>query len=200
MDQDGKVSAWLVRKSGPQAGARRLIRGEVTRVGRGRDNDVIIDETAIVSGHHFEIRKENGAYKILDLNSTNGTFVNGERIAEADLAPSSSIQLGAAGPEFTFVLDNSTPDDMNQTIAAGMTIDEVSQRAASVVAGTHEALLSSAVARARVARKRGIGDQTIQIMREMLDAALHRTRRKFRAVVGTLLFALFVISGYGFRK
>src|SRR5882762_10073615 len=99
MDQEGILNAWLIRKSGPQAGARRIIRGDVTRVGRGPDNDVVVDETT-TSAHHLEIRRENGSYQIRDLNSTNGTFVNGERIGEAILEPSSSIQLGSTGPEF----------------------------------------------------------------------------------------------------
>ena len=61
MDQEGILNAWLIRKSGPQAGARRMIRGEVTRVGRGPDNDVVVDETTTISAHHLEIRRENGS-------------------------------------------------------------------------------------------------------------------------------------------
>src|SRR5436309_11746437 len=178
MDHERILSAWLVRTSGPLAGTRRLVRGDVTRVGRGPDNEVVIDETSTVSAHHFEIRKENGSYKIHDLNSTNGTFVNGERIDEARLEPSSSIQLGSAGPEFTFVLDDSPAVDLNQTVA-------VSEPAAASPTSTRmgraqEELLSKAIARARLARRKGIGDQTILIMREMLHVALYRSVWKFK--------------------
>src|SRR5882724_6906358 len=99
-NQVATLNAWLVRKSGPLAGQRRLIREDVTRVGRAPDNDVVVDDAATVSLHHLEIRKQGGTYRIHDLNSTNGTFVNGERVAEAALEPASSIRFGAMGPEF----------------------------------------------------------------------------------------------------
>ena len=74
------ANAWLVRKSGLLAGKRYPVRDEVTKVGRGLDNDVVVDEAATVSAHHLEIRREDRGYKICDLHSTNGTFVNGQRI------------------------------------------------------------------------------------------------------------------------
>jgi hypothetical protein len=197
MDPEGTLSAWLVRKSGPQAGQRRLVRGDVTRVGRGADNDVVVDETTI-SSHHFEIRRENGDFKIQDLNSTNGTFVNGERIGEAILIPSSSIQLGAAGPEFAFVLESTPAIDLNQTLD-GSALPPQSPAAVSIDRA-HEELLSDAIARARAARRSGIGDQTIQIMREVLGAALTRTRRKFKGAIVALLAALLASVAFGVWK
>src|SRR5262245_31046461 len=197
MDQEGILNAWLIRKSGPQTGARRMIRGDVTRVGRGSDNDVVVDEMATISAHHLEIRRENGSYKIQDLNSTNGAFVNGERIGEAILEPSSSIRLGSEGPEFAFVLDNLQPADVNQTIDGS---SPVLEPAAAPIAHPHEQLLSDAVARARRARRTGIGDQTIRIMREMLAAAMGRAHRRFRAVILLLVAALLAAMTYGFLK
>ena len=66
-DQVATLNAWLVWKTGTLAGQRRLIREDVTRVGRASDNDVIVD-AATVSLHHFEIRKQAEAYRIQDLN------------------------------------------------------------------------------------------------------------------------------------
>jgi FHA domain/Transglycosylase SLT domain len=197
MDQEGILNAWLIRKSGPQAGVRRMIKGDVTRVGRGPDNDVVVDEMTTISAHHLEIRRENGSYKIQDLNSTNGTFVNGERIGEAILEPSSSIQLGSAGPEFAFVLDNVQSADLSQTVNGSLPVIEP---AAAPIARPHEQLLSDAVARARRARRTGIGDQTIHIMREMLVAAMGRAHRRFRTVILLLVAALLATITYGFLK
>jgi FHA domain len=179
MDQERIINAWLVWKSGPQAGTRRMIRDEVTRIGRGPDNDVVIDEMTTISAHHVEIRKENGAYKIQDLNSMNGTFVNGERIGEALLGPSSSIQLGSAGPEFAFVLDDAQPVDLNRTVD-GSVLPALEPEAVPI-GRPHEELLSDAVARARKARRTGVGDQTIRIMREMLIVAMRRTHRRLKS-------------------
>src|SRR6266536_3852821 len=153
-----EMSAWLVRKTGPQTGTRRLIKEDVTRVGRGPDNDVVVDETTI-SAHHFEIRRENGAFKIQDLHSTNGTYVNGEKIGEAVLTPSSSIQLGAAGPEFAFVLENAPAVDLNQTLVSSTPPSHAP--AAAAISRAHEELLSDAITRARKARQTGLGDQTM---------------------------------------
>ena len=198
MDQKKIINAWLVWKSGPQAGTRRMIRDEITRIGRGPDNDVVIDEMTTISAHHVEIRKENGAYKIQDLNSTNGTFVNGERIREALLGPSSSIQLGSAGPEFTFVLDDAQPVDLNRTVDGSVL--PALEPAAAPIGRPHEELLSDAVVRARKARRTGVGDQTIRIMREMLIVAMRRTHRRFKVAILMLVAALLASTTFGLWK
>ena len=51
-------------------------------VGRKADNDIVIDNPAI-SGHHCRISVQGGTYFVEDLDSTNGTFVNGSRVAGA---------------------------------------------------------------------------------------------------------------------
>jgi serine/threonine protein kinase len=55
----------------------RLHRG-ITRIGRDPDNELIAN-VAQVSRHHAEIRYDGMAWNVLDLNSTNGTFVNDRR-------------------------------------------------------------------------------------------------------------------------
>ncbi|MFH1736832.1 MAG: FHA domain-containing protein, partial [Actinomycetota bacterium] len=47
-----------------------------------------------ISRHHADIRLEDGRYIITDLGSTNGTFVNGKRIAEARLKNGDKIGVG----------------------------------------------------------------------------------------------------------
>jgi FHA domain len=199
------LNAWLVRKSGLLAGTRHLIRDETVRVGRSSENDIVIGEAAMVSGRHLEIRKEGDTWRIVDLNSTNGTFLNGERITEAGLEPPCVIRLGADGPELAFIIDDSPAQDLNQTLVVpaapeGGLIAAENDAAASSPSKAHEDLLSAAIHRARMARRTGIGDSTVVIMREMLDAALHRTGRKFKAVITVLACALVAVSAYGFWK
>jgi soluble lytic murein transglycosylase-like protein len=194
------LQAWLLRKAGPSAGQRRPIRDDITRVGRGPDNDVIVDDAATVSLHHVEIRKEGGGYRICDLSSTNGTFVNGWRVTEAPLEAPSSIQLGATGPEFSFLVDDTAPTEAPAPpTLVGVDAPPLKPTANSVN-DSQEQLLSEAVSRARHARHRGFGNQTTLIMREMLSAALNRTRRKFKTAIAALLVALVGVSASGYWK
>jgi hypothetical protein len=68
-------------------------------VGRSRECDITLTDPN-VSRRHAEIRRENGSYWIVDLNSTNGVEVNGKRIERARLEHSDRIVLGQT--ELTF--------------------------------------------------------------------------------------------------
>ena len=156
------------------------MRGEVFRVGRDPSNNVVLDgpEAAVVSALHMEIRKEGGIYRLFDLDSTNGTFVNGERVTETALRPPSLITLGPNGPQFQFELDVAPSQDLAQTlvasealpIQASSPVGKVSVIAPAVdrlFDKEQEALLTEAVKKARQVRRAGTGGQTAMIMREM---------------------------------
>ena len=62
-------------------------------LGRSRESDITVED-ANVSRRHAEIRREDGAYWIVDLDSTNGTEVNGKRVDRAKLEHDDVIVLG----------------------------------------------------------------------------------------------------------
>jgi len=66
--------------------------GEIT-VGRVEDNKIQI-EHASVSGHHAVLRLESLDYVIKDLDSTNGTRINGERVTQQKLRRNDILRLG----------------------------------------------------------------------------------------------------------
>lgn len=68
-------------------------------IGRDPQNDVVLDDRR-VSRKHAEIRLRLGRYTLYDLQSTNGTYVNGRRIAEKVLDDGDKISVG--GLEITF--------------------------------------------------------------------------------------------------
>ena len=64
-----------------------------TTVGRLEDNAFQIPEPS-VSSHHCELTRRGAELLVKDLNSTNGTFINGEKVAEAVLKPGQILRLG----------------------------------------------------------------------------------------------------------
>ncbi|MFM1895155.1 MAG: hypothetical protein RLZZ385_229 [Pseudomonadota bacterium] len=66
---------------------------EVLRIGRRDDNDVKIDNLA-VSGHHARLFRETDDWFLEDLDSTNGTFVNGRAVKKHPLRHGDSIVIG----------------------------------------------------------------------------------------------------------
>jgi len=63
-------------------------------IGRKEGNDIHIDHMS-VSGHHAKIEKKEDSFIVTDINSTNGTFVNGKRITAATiLKPNDWINIG----------------------------------------------------------------------------------------------------------
>src|SRR5579872_7139599 len=62
-------------------------------VGRGASNRIGLDDTE-VSRRHAEIRRTPDGYRLLDLSSANGTFVNGQSVRDVLLQPGDQIQIG----------------------------------------------------------------------------------------------------------
>jgi Protein of unknown function (DUF3662)/FHA domain len=81
------------------AGQRRELDDRVLVVGRSNDCDITVDD-ANVSRRHAEIRREEGAYWIVDLDSTNGVTVNGKRVERARLTPDDEILIGTTDVRF----------------------------------------------------------------------------------------------------
>jgi soluble lytic murein transglycosylase-like protein len=190
---------WLVRQSGALAGIRYPLRGEITRIGRGDHNDIVFDdeESSVVSGSHLEVRLDGGVCRIRDVGSTNGTYLNGERIAEGVLEPGGTVRLGASGPELALAFEAAVSASLDQTmvVPAESVADAAPKSSpAGTFAGEEEALLARAVAQARMARRTGLFGQTHLIMRDAVRAALRRTNRRHRRVIAVLAAALVLVS------
>jgi hypothetical protein len=85
--------AAVVVKLGPQAGRRVELTREVV-IGR-QDADLVLDEDPEVSRRHAMLRRSGESVVVEDLNSTNGTFVNGERVREAiAVRPGDEVMVG----------------------------------------------------------------------------------------------------------
>lgn len=95
----------------------------VVNVGRRLENHLVIDDPRI-SRNHAQLRAINGRYVLFDLNSTGGTFVNGQRTSQTVLYPGDVISL--AGVALIFGQDNPPPrpDLMDTSPSKDPTINE----------------------------------------------------------------------------
>jgi pSer/pThr/pTyr-binding forkhead associated (FHA) protein len=85
--------AKLVILSQGMTGRSHELKVDKTTIGRVDDNTFPIVE-ASVSSHHCEILLRGADVIVHDLNSTNGTFINGEKITESVLKPGQTLRLG----------------------------------------------------------------------------------------------------------
>ena len=84
----------LVVKRGPNVGTRYALEKPVTRAGRHPESDIFLDDIT-VSRRHAELeRQDGGSIVIRDDGSLNGTYVNRERIEEAQLTGGDEVQIG----------------------------------------------------------------------------------------------------------
>jgi len=100
-DEDGPLDeiaaegpALVVRSGGGRAGEHFSPEGERTTVGRSPDNDIFLDDVT-VSRKHAVLVQDGGEFRIEDLGSLNGTFVNRRRIdAATRLESGDEVQIG----------------------------------------------------------------------------------------------------------
>lgn len=100
--EGGGAQAELAIESGPDAGHNHRAGDHAVRLGRSPDNDVILRDPA-TSGHHARLERRGEAFWIVDLGSTNGTFVNGEPVQEKQLNDGDRLTIGQNSVHFSLV-------------------------------------------------------------------------------------------------
>src|ERR1035441_4462326 len=85
--------AKLVVLSVGMTGRTQELKVEKTTIGRVEDNTFQIAEPS-VSSHHCEVLLQGNEVLVRDLNSTNGTFINGEKVTEKVIKPGQILRLG----------------------------------------------------------------------------------------------------------
>ncbi|MBV9661515.1 MAG: zinc-ribbon and FHA domain-containing protein [Acidimicrobiales bacterium] len=83
----------LVVKRGPNAGSRFALSKDRTTIGRHPDSDIFLDDVT-VSRRHAEVVHNNGRFTVTDAGSLNGTYLNRERIEQADMHSGDELQIG----------------------------------------------------------------------------------------------------------
>jgi hypothetical protein len=85
--------AYLIIKHGLERGKDFKIQKEETKIGRDEENDIVLTHPT-VSRFHAKIIRDGENYFIEDLNSANGTFVNGIKVKKELLNDNDILQFG----------------------------------------------------------------------------------------------------------
>jgi pSer/pThr/pTyr-binding forkhead associated (FHA) protein len=121
--------AKLVVLSAGMTGRTQDLKVDKTTIGRVEDNTFQISEPS-VSSHHCEVLLRGTEVFVKDLNSTNGTFINGERITEGVLKPGQVLRLGSIDMRLETDAPSGPakkPVDQTMVIPRGVSLNELEQ-------------------------------------------------------------------------
>lgn len=93
---DGSAASPLGYFQITETGQQRIytLTGETIRVGRSDGNDLVLNDDTVSANHLVVKRERNGGILVTDLNSSNGTRINGEDITQATLVSGDTLELG----------------------------------------------------------------------------------------------------------
>jgi pSer/pThr/pTyr-binding forkhead associated (FHA) protein len=84
----------VVVATGGVTGTRLELADSVTTFGRSDDSGIVLDDVSVSRHHGVFTRTASGRVTVRDLNSLNGTYVNGARVDETVLRNGDEIQIG----------------------------------------------------------------------------------------------------------
>ncbi|MBN2664465.1 MAG: FHA domain-containing protein [Bacteroidales bacterium] len=71
---------------------------KVVTIGRSPQNDIVYNDSSVSKYHLQIIKHDDGSFELIDFNSTNGTFVNGQRVKQVKLNTNDVIKIGTSKP------------------------------------------------------------------------------------------------------
>ena len=118
----------LAVTGGPDTGKEVVSDKERLRVGAHSSNDLVLVEDRTASRHHFEIQYTERGYLVIDLNSTNGTWLDGRRIERAYLSQGSQVRAGQTTLTFAPIDEEVTVEPDRDGELCGMVGSSVKMR------------------------------------------------------------------------
>jgi DNA-binding NtrC family response regulator len=113
---------------GPDMGKELVSDKERLRVGAHSSNDLVLSEDRTASRHHFEVQYTERGYLVIDLNSTNGTWLDGRRVERAYLSQGSQIRAGQTVVTFSPIDEELTVEPDRDGELCGMIGQSVKMR------------------------------------------------------------------------
>jgi pSer/pThr/pTyr-binding forkhead associated (FHA) protein len=114
-------------RSGPNPGTVYALDGDLISIGRDSSNDITVND-AEVSRRHSRLTFQGGKYVLEDMGSTNGTFVNGQRLTGPRVLKSGEVV--SLGEQIVFVYE-AVESDPGATVVSSRAADVVSRPAST---------------------------------------------------------------------
>jgi diguanylate cyclase (GGDEF)-like protein len=116
--------ATLTLVGGPGAGTLHSLDHDVTSLGRMPGCTIVVDDPSVSRRHACLVREPGTTFRVEDLDSANGTFVNGQRVRRASLASGDRIRLGR-DTHFRFALLDREEETLQRRLFESSTRDEL---------------------------------------------------------------------------
>lgn len=121
------IAYLVVREGSKWRDVYRLTPGQVMTIGRAPTNRIVLHDE-VCSRYHCEVFQNGAAWKIRDLQSRNGTLIDGKQVeGEVELKPGQVIEIGPCELAFTYDLSQAfpktLPEDSSDGDAANMTMN-----------------------------------------------------------------------------
>jgi pSer/pThr/pTyr-binding forkhead associated (FHA) protein len=86
---------WILQSSDSQTGPLlfRVSPGSIKTIGRSAGAELIL-KASLVSRIHCRVEANDETLEVIDLESTNGIYVNGERVSRAHMIPGDRLKIG----------------------------------------------------------------------------------------------------------
>src|ERR1700733_2088897 len=173
------------------------------RIGRVEDCEVCI-QNEYVSRAHAEVVFENGQWWVRDLNSSNGIFVDGQRVQLVPVGQATTFRLGIAGPVVSLEVQQKRPDQKppKQAVPSGSETDTAryieryfGNLAPGDPVGEHTAMVRKAFQEVQTKQKRKYGKIMAFLGLAILVAgryavSLHQQVRQQKAMAQDLFYAM----------
>lgn len=167
--------------TGLKRGQREVIAEANISAGRAPTSALAFAPTDTrASAHHAEISFDGSGYVLRDTGSTNGTYVNGQRVYTTRLASGDLIEFGTGGPQVQFEVEGEASSAL--VVAKTQALDRASAGLSTVPSQT--------------TTSKEFGRTTVRLM---IDRAVKKTSTQFRVMVTTLtilVVALMAAVGY----
>jgi len=139
-------------QGGSNSGVVIPLSGRPITMGRRSDNDVVVDETTVSRRHALILEGPDGFF-LRDLSTTNGTYVNRDRIGHGEHKLNHGDRIRLAGSKVTYVFRQEGPNTVRMTKeAATGTFDAASLSVEEPMEARAKALQGEAEARAKALR------------------------------------------------